>query len=68
MLQYTGYVPTAAVQPAGALLGIRLAIGPIPAVLLCCGILFALLYPLSRDTHRKIVADLEERRKSRAPL
>jgi GPH family glycoside/pentoside/hexuronide:cation symporter len=67
MLQYTGYVPTAAQQPASALLGIRLAIGPIPAVLLGCGILFALLYPLSRDTHRKIVADLEARRRSQAP-
>jgi len=66
MLDATGYVPTAAEQPASALLGIRLAIGPIPAVLLCCGILFALLYPLSRDTHRQIVADLEERRGQQA--
>jgi GPH family glycoside/pentoside/hexuronide:cation symporter len=68
MLQLTGYVPTANEQPATALLGIRLAIGPIPAVLLSCGILFALLYPLSRETHRKIVAALEERRKSQATL
>jgi GPH family glycoside/pentoside/hexuronide:cation symporter len=64
MLQFTGYIPTAASQPVTALLGIRLAIGPIPAVLLSCGILFALLYPLSRESHRRIVADLEVRRKS----
>ena len=36
------------------------------SVLLSCGILFAILYPLSRESHRKIVADLEERRKSQA--
>jgi len=65
MLQITGYVPGAAEQPANALLGIRLAIGPIPAVLLCGGIVFALLYPLGRDSHRQIVKELEERRKAR---
>jgi GPH family glycoside/pentoside/hexuronide:cation symporter len=64
MLQFTHYVPGAAIQPASALLGIRLAIGPIPALLLCGGIVFALFYPLSRESHRKIVQDLEERRKA----
>ena len=64
MLQVTGYVPTAAQQPASALLGIRLAIGPIPAVLLCTGIVFAMLYPLSRESHQRIVAEPEARRKS----
>lgn len=63
MLQVTGYVPTAAVQPPAALLGIRLAIGPIPAALLCGGILFAALYPLGRESHQRIVQELEARRK-----
>ena len=63
MLQLTGYTPGVAAQPASALLGIRLAIGPIPALLLCGGITFAILYPLSRDSHSKIVRELEERRK-----
>jgi len=62
MLQVTGYVPAAATQPAGALLGIRLAIGPIPALLLCGGIVFAILYPLGRESHRRIVQELEVRR------
>jgi GPH family glycoside/pentoside/hexuronide:cation symporter len=62
MLQLTGYQPTAAQQPESALLGIRLAIGPIPAVLLCSGIVFALLYPLNRESHRRIVQELEARR------
>jgi GPH family glycoside/pentoside/hexuronide:cation symporter len=64
MLQLTGYVPGAPAdgQPASAVTGIRLAIGPIPAVLLCIGITFAILYPLSRESHRKIVEELEARR------
>jgi len=66
MLQITGYVPDSAAQPASAVLGIRLAIGPIPAALLTCGIIFALLYPLGRDSHKRIVQELEERRKLKA--
>jgi glycoside/pentoside/hexuronide:cation symporter, GPH family len=62
MLQITGYVPNSSTQPPSAVLGIRLAIGPIPAVLLCCGIVFALIYPLSRESHQQIVRDLEARR------
>ena len=64
MLKATGYISGAAEQPASALLGIRLAIGPIPAVLLGVGILFALLYPLGRETHQNIVKELEARRQA----
>lgn len=62
ILQVTGYVPTSLSQPQSAVNGIRLAIGPLPAILLCVGIVFALRYPLSRDTHRKMVQDIELRR------
>ncbi len=62
LLGATGYVPNATQQPAAALLGIRAIIGPIPAVLLCAGILFAVLYPLDRARHAQIVRELEERR------
>jgi GPH family glycoside/pentoside/hexuronide:cation symporter len=65
MLEFTGYVPTALEQPASALLGIRMVIGPIPALLLCGGIVFALLYPLSREKHGQIVRELEARRVAR---
>ena len=65
VLEITGYVPNAAQQPASALLGIRLVIGPVPAVLLCVGIAIAFFYPLGREQHRQIVAELEERRSSR---
>lgn len=62
LLEFTGYVPNAAQQPNSALLGIRIVIGPIPAVLLCGGILFAYLYPLSREQHAQVVRELEARR------
>ena len=62
ILQFTGYVPNAATQPASALTGIRIVIGPIPAVLLGLGILFALLYPLTREEYATIAKELELRR------
>jgi len=62
MLELTHYVPNAAQQPPSALLGIRLLIGPIPAVLLTIGILFALKYPLDRAQFSNVVKDLQERR------
>jgi GPH family glycoside/pentoside/hexuronide:cation symporter len=64
VLQVTGYVPNAATQPASAQMGIRIVVGPIPAALLCLGILFALFYPLSRESHAEIRRQLEERRRS----
>ncbi len=65
ILEATGYSPNATFQPASALLGIRLSIGPIPALLLVTGIVFASLYPLGREKHRRIVEELEARRKAR---
>jgi GPH family glycoside/pentoside/hexuronide:cation symporter len=62
ILQFTGYVPNAAQQPDSAVLGIRLVIGPIPAVLLCVGILFAILYPLTREEYAQVREELEQRR------
>jgi GPH family glycoside/pentoside/hexuronide:cation symporter len=62
LLDATGYVPNASQQPVSALWGIRVVIGPIPAALLCGGILFAFLYPLGRERHAQIVQELEARR------
>jgi len=62
ILEFTGYVPNTLQQPPGALLGIRIVIGPIPALLLCGGILFALLYPLGRKQYTEVVQELEVRR------
>jgi GPH family glycoside/pentoside/hexuronide:cation symporter len=66
VLDATGYVPNAARQPALALWGIRIAIGPIPAALLCVGILFAVLYPLSRERHAQVVRELDAQRAERS--
>jgi len=62
LLELTGYVPNAAQQPASALLGMRIVMGPVPALLLCVGMLFAILYPLSREQHAQVVQALEKRR------
>jgi GPH family glycoside/pentoside/hexuronide:cation symporter len=62
LLHFTGYDGMAERQPDSALLGLRLVIGPIPAVLLCAGIAFAFFYPLTRRKHAEVVAELEERR------
>jgi GPH family glycoside/pentoside/hexuronide:cation symporter len=62
LLEFTGYVPNVVEQPANALWGIRIAIGPIPAGLLCIGILFALKYPLTREQYAQVTQELESRR------
>lgn len=65
VLELTGYQSGGGVQPDSALLGIRLVIGPLPAILLTGGIVFALFYPLSREQHHKIVEELRVRREAR---
>jgi GPH family glycoside/pentoside/hexuronide:cation symporter len=62
VLDATGYIPNAAQQPESALWGIRIVIGPIPAVLLTAGIIFAIKYPLNRKQFSSLVSDLEKRR------
>jgi GPH family glycoside/pentoside/hexuronide:cation symporter len=62
VLQYTGYIPNGEVQPESAVNGIRLVTGPVPAILMGFGILFAFLYPLGRENYSEIARALEERR------
>ena len=62
ILDLTGYMANSAFQPQTAINGIRLIIGPIPAILLLAGILFCAFYPLSREQFQKILVELEERR------
>jgi GPH family glycoside/pentoside/hexuronide:cation symporter len=62
MLDLTHYVPNAVQQPDSAILGIRLLVGPIPAVFLTIGIIFALKYPLDRVQFSNVVKELKERR------
>ena len=62
LLEATGYAPNVDQQAPGALMGIRVTIGPIPAVLLVVGIVFAYKYPLDRAQFAEIVAKLAARR------
>jgi len=62
VLDLTGYQPNSLTQPVSAIQGIRLVTGPIPAVLLCLGILFALIFPLSRERYNQINSELATRR------
>ncbi|HQE92954.1 MAG TPA: glycoside-pentoside-hexuronide (GPH):cation symporter [Anaerolineae bacterium] len=62
LLDVTGYIPNAVQQPASALWGIRLIMGPIPAALLGLGIVLAFKYPLTRARYAQLVQDLEQRR------
>jgi GPH family glycoside/pentoside/hexuronide:cation symporter len=64
LLGIFGYSGGLATQPRSAIFAIRLITGPIPAVLLCVGILCAILYPLNREMHAKILSELAERRRS----
>jgi GPH family glycoside/pentoside/hexuronide:cation symporter len=62
VLELTGYQPNLAQQSTEAINGIRLVIGPIPAVLLCVGIFIAYKYPLDRDDFLEMVDKIKERR------
>ncbi|MBS3751078.1 MAG: glycoside-pentoside-hexuronide (GPH):cation symporter [Anaerolineales bacterium] len=62
LLEFTGYQPNVSQQPSQALLGIRLVIGPLPALLLAVGIFFAYKYPLDREHFTQIVKELKLRR------
>lgn len=61
VLDWSGYVSNAAVQNPRAVQAIRILMGPVPSVLLCAGIAFALLYPLSRDRHAQVRAEIAAR-------
>lgn len=67
LLQATGYQANLPQQASSALLGIRIVIGPIPAVLLLVGILFAYHYPLDRQQFAELVEKLEKRRSESSP-
>jgi GPH family glycoside/pentoside/hexuronide:cation symporter len=65
ILQASGYVPNSVTQPASAILGIRIVAGPLSAFTLSMGILFTLLFPLSRENYKEITEQLKERREAK---
>jgi GPH family glycoside/pentoside/hexuronide:cation symporter len=62
VLDKAGYIANNPTQPLSAVNGIRIVTGPIPAVLLCLGILFAAIYPLEREGYTEIIKELETQR------
>jgi GPH family glycoside/pentoside/hexuronide:cation symporter len=62
MLDWTGYVANAPIQPKATIMGIQALIGPIPSVFLLVGIFIAAGYPLSRKRFDQVRAELAQRR------
>ncbi|MCX6031241.1 MAG: MFS transporter [Chloroflexi bacterium] len=61
VLHLTGYVPGAA-QPDSVLWAIRLMMGPLPALLLVASMILTWRYPLTRERHAELRAQLAEKR------
>ncbi|MBC7237644.1 MAG: MFS transporter, partial [Chloroflexi bacterium] len=61
-LQWSGYVSNAELQSPAAVRAIQILTGPVPAALLCVGIVFAAIYPLGRERHAQVRAELDARR------
>jgi GPH family glycoside/pentoside/hexuronide:cation symporter len=62
LLGWSGYIPEGVNQPAGTVRIIRILTGPIPAFFLCAGIVFALLYPLTRERHAEVRREIAQRK------
>jgi GPH family glycoside/pentoside/hexuronide:cation symporter len=62
VMDATGYVANSESLNQSAVNGIRIVAGPIPAVLMIAGIIFAIVYPLGRGEYNEIAQGLEKRR------
>jgi len=62
-LEWSGYVSERATQPESALRTIRAFMGPMPLLLLCCGLVLCYLYPITRPVHAEIKLKLAEQRR-----
>jgi GPH family glycoside/pentoside/hexuronide:cation symporter len=62
MLDRSGFVSNAAQQNSSAINTIRFLMGPLPSIFLLGGIAFAIFYPLSREKHAAVRAEITARR------
>jgi GPH family glycoside/pentoside/hexuronide:cation symporter len=62
VLGWSGYVSNAPNQPASAVRAIQVMMGPVPSIFFLAGIVFALLYPLNRERHAEVRAQIAARR------
>lgn len=65
-LQYSGFNQDLAAgqQPESALSMIRLMIGPVPTLILICGMVLTAFYPITKARHEQILAELAARRRA----
>ncbi len=67
-LEFSGFIesipgqPTP-IQPESALFAIRLAVGPLPMLILIGGMILTYFYPITHEVHAEIVLKLQERKK-----
>ncbi|WP_298819483.1 MFS transporter [Chloroflexus sp.] len=66
-LQFAGFNETLqpGQQPESALLAIRLLIGPLPTVILICGMILTAFYPITKTSHTATLERLAARRAER---
>ncbi len=62
-LEASGFVKDAAQQPESALNAIRFFMGPVPLVLVICGVVLIYFYPITREAHAEIMLKLAERKR-----
>jgi glycoside/pentoside/hexuronide:cation symporter, GPH family len=66
VLQMAGFISTEGLadirQPDSALLALRWMIGPIPTVVLICGMILTAFYPITREKHAELLAQLEAKK------
>ncbi len=65
-LEWSGFLAEQTTQPNSALLAIRGFMGPVPLVLLACGLVLCYLYPITREVHGEILLKLSEQRRQQA--
>ena len=66
-LGYAGFIESTPgspppVQPEAALIAIRIAMGPIPGTALIIGLVFAWLYPITKEKHAEICRRLQQKK------
>ena len=64
VLETSGFVSEASQQPESALTAIRFFMGPVPLLMLLCGMVLTFFYPITKDAHANIRLQLAERRQT----
>ena len=62
-LESSGFDNTLPVQTESALTAIRFFMGPVPLVLLVCGVVLTYFYPITREMHAEVMLKLAERKR-----